>query len=100
HRGASRARRSGQAVLKRHVAFRLRGRLQARGGRGGGSGGCGGGGLRKMGHPNGGRPFEVLASSTAGASGPFTLRDDVIKFPDGPEARYTVLVNPDSAFIV
>jgi 8-oxo-dGTP pyrophosphatase MutT (NUDIX family) len=42
----------------------------------------------------------VLASSTAGTSGPFTLRDDVIKFPDGPEARYTVLVNPDSAFIV
>jgi 8-oxo-dGTP pyrophosphatase MutT (NUDIX family) len=41
-----------------------------------------------------------LASSTAGTSGPFTLRDDVIRFPDGPEARYTVLVNPDSAFIV
>jgi ADP-ribose pyrophosphatase len=28
------------------------------------------------------------------------LRDDVIRFPDGPDARYTVLVNPDSAFIV
>jgi len=42
----------------------------------------------------------VLASSTAGTSGPFPLRDDVIRFPDGPEARYTVLVNPDSAFIV
>ncbi|HXC78971.1 MAG TPA: NUDIX hydrolase [Candidatus Acidoferrum sp.] len=41
-----------------------------------------------------------MASSTAGTSGPFTLRDDVIKFPDGPEASYTVLVNPDSAFIV
>jgi NTP pyrophosphohydrolases including oxidative damage repair enzymes len=36
----------------------------------------------------------------AGDSGPFTLRDDVIRFPDGAEARYTVLVNPDSAFIV
>jgi 8-oxo-dGTP pyrophosphatase MutT (NUDIX family) len=36
----------------------------------------------------------------AGQSGPFTLRDDVIKFPDGPDALYTVLVNPDSAFIV
>jgi len=36
----------------------------------------------------------------AGQSGPFTLRDDVIRFPDGAEARYTVLVNPDSAFIV
>jgi len=33
-------------------------------------------------------------------SGPFTLRDDVIRFPDGLEARYTVLVNPDSAFVV
>jgi ADP-ribose pyrophosphatase len=36
----------------------------------------------------------------AGNSGPFTLRDDVIRFPDGAEARYTVLANPDSAFIV
>lgn len=36
----------------------------------------------------------------AGDSGPFTLRDDVIRFPDGAEARYTVVVNPDSAFIV
>ncbi len=42
----------------------------------------------------------MTATSTAGTSGPFTLRDDVIRFPDGPEARYTVLVNPDSAFIV
>ena len=42
----------------------------------------------------------MVASSTAGASGPFTLRDDVIRFPNGPDARYTVLVNPDSAFIV
>ena len=36
----------------------------------------------------------------AGQSGPFTLRDDVIRFPDGAETKYTVLVNPDSAFIV
>jgi len=36
----------------------------------------------------------------AGRSGPFTLRDDVIRFPDAVEARYIVLVNPDSAFIV
>lgn len=36
----------------------------------------------------------------AGRSGPFTLRDDLIRFPDGAEARYTVLVNPDSAFVV
>lgn len=35
-----------------------------------------------------------------GSSGPFTLRDDVIRFPDGAEARYTVLSNPDSAFVV
>lgn len=42
----------------------------------------------------------VAASSVVGTSGPFTLRDDVIRFPDGAEARYTVLVNPDSAFIV
>jgi len=36
----------------------------------------------------------------AGGSGPFALRDDVIRFPDGTEAVYTVLVNPDSAFVV
>jgi 8-oxo-dGTP pyrophosphatase MutT (NUDIX family) len=36
----------------------------------------------------------------AGKSGPFTLRDDVIRFPDGAEALYTVVANPDSAFIV
>jgi 8-oxo-dGTP pyrophosphatase MutT (NUDIX family) len=41
-----------------------------------------------------------VATSTAGASGAFRLRDDVIRFPDGPEARYTVLVSPDSAFVV
>jgi 8-oxo-dGTP pyrophosphatase MutT (NUDIX family) len=35
-----------------------------------------------------------------GQSGPFALRDDVIHFPDGTEAVYTVLVNPDSAFVV
>lgn len=28
------------------------------------------------------------------------MRDDVIRFPDGAEALYTVLANPDSAFIV
>jgi 8-oxo-dGTP pyrophosphatase MutT (NUDIX family) len=35
-----------------------------------------------------------------GRSGPFELRDDTIRFPDGAEARYTVLTNPDSAFVV
>lgn len=42
----------------------------------------------------------MVSTSTAGQSGPFTLRNDVIKFADGPAALYTVLVNPDSAFIV
>ena len=35
-----------------------------------------------------------------GRSGRFELRDDVIKLPDGAEARYTVVTNPDSAFVV
>jgi 8-oxo-dGTP pyrophosphatase MutT (NUDIX family) len=56
--------------------------------------------VSKLSHPGGGRPFEVVSTSTAGTSGPFALREDVIRFPDGPEATYTVLVNPDSAFIV
>jgi ADP-ribose pyrophosphatase len=36
----------------------------------------------------------------AGRSGPFVLREDNIRFPDGAEAVYTVLANPDSAFVV
>jgi len=36
----------------------------------------------------------------AGGSGPFVLREDTIRFPDGAEAVYTVLANPDSAFVV
>ena len=35
-----------------------------------------------------------------GRSGPFALREDVIRFPDAVEAVYTVLANPDSAFVV
>jgi ADP-ribose pyrophosphatase len=35
-----------------------------------------------------------------GASGQFVLRDEVIRFPDGTEALYTVVTNPDSAFVV
>jgi len=35
-----------------------------------------------------------------GRSGPFELREDVIRFPDGAAAKYTVLTNPDSAFVV
>lgn len=30
----------------------------------------------------------------------FVLRDDVIRFPDGAEALYGVVENPDSAFVV
>ena len=35
-----------------------------------------------------------------GRSGQFELRDDAIKFPDGTEALYSVVTNPDSAFVV
>jgi ADP-ribose pyrophosphatase len=41
-----------------------------------------------------------VATKIAGRSGPFALREDVIRFPDGAEAVYTVLSNPDSAFVV
>jgi ADP-ribose pyrophosphatase len=35
-----------------------------------------------------------------GRSGHFELRDEAIRFPDGAEAVYTVVANPDSAFVV
>ncbi len=35
-----------------------------------------------------------------GRSGPFEIRDDVIELPDGVRAVYTVITNPDSAFVV
>lgn len=35
-----------------------------------------------------------------GRNGQFVLRDDAIKFPDGTEALYSVVTNPDSAFVV
>lgn len=35
-----------------------------------------------------------------GTSGRFELRDDVIRFPKGEHAVYTVVANPDSAFVV
>jgi len=41
-----------------------------------------------------------VSSTTAGRSGPFVIRNDVIRFPDGTEALYTVVTNPDSAFVV
>jgi ADP-ribose pyrophosphatase len=41
-----------------------------------------------------------VGTSVAGRSGPFVIREDVIRFPDGAEATYTVVSNPDSAFVV
>jgi len=41
-----------------------------------------------------------VSTAIAGRSGPFALREDVIRFPDGAEAVYTVMANPDSAFVV
>lgn len=41
-----------------------------------------------------------MSTSIAGQSGPFTLREDVVRFPDGVEALYTVIASPDSAFVV
>lgn len=35
-----------------------------------------------------------------GRSGQFELREDEIRFPDGADALYTVVTNPDSAFVV
>jgi len=42
----------------------------------------------------------VAGTNSRGTSGAFELRDDAIRFPDGAEARYTVVENPDSAFVV
>lgn len=35
-----------------------------------------------------------------GRSGHFELREDLIRLPDGAEASYTIVTNPDSAFVV
>ncbi len=56
--------------------------------------------MSKLPHPARGRPFEVVRTTTAGRSERFEIRDDVIRFPDGAEAMYTVVTNPDSAFVV
>jgi 8-oxo-dGDP phosphatase len=42
----------------------------------------------------------VAGTNSRGTSGSFELRDDAIRFPDGAEAVYTVVENPDSAFVV
>ncbi|TMC00739.1 MAG: NUDIX hydrolase [Chloroflexi bacterium] len=41
-----------------------------------------------------------MSSKVAGRSGPFVIQEDDIRFPDGAEAVYTVVTNPDSAFVV
>jgi ADP-ribose pyrophosphatase len=42
-----------------------------------------------------------VGTTVRGRSGPFELREDVIRFPKGVvEANYTVLSSPDSAFMV
>jgi 8-oxo-dGTP pyrophosphatase MutT (NUDIX family) len=42
----------------------------------------------------------MAGTTVRGRSGPFELREDVIRFADGVEATYSVLANPDSAFVV
>ena len=41
-----------------------------------------------------------MSTAIAGRSGSFVMREDVIKFPDGAEATYSVVTNPDSSFVV
>ena len=42
----------------------------------------------------------MTGTTHRGTSGLFELRDDRIRFPDGSEALYTVITNPDSCFVV
>lgn len=42
----------------------------------------------------------MIRSEHRGHSGLFDLREDLIRFPDGSEALYTVITNPDSCFVV
>ena len=42
----------------------------------------------------------VVDSAARGRTAQFVLREDTIRFPDGVEALYAVVENPDSAFIV
>lgn len=42
----------------------------------------------------------MVSTTVAGRSGPFALREDVIRFPDGDDTVYSVMSNPDSAFVV
>ncbi len=42
----------------------------------------------------------ITGTTVRGRSGQFELRDDQIRLPDGAEAVYSVVTNPDSSFIV
>lgn len=42
----------------------------------------------------------MVSTAIAGRAGQYVVRNDVIRFPDGAEATYTVVTNPDSAFVV
>ena len=42
----------------------------------------------------------MAGTTSQGTSGLFDLREDQIRFPDGTEALYTVITNPDSCFVV
>ena len=42
----------------------------------------------------------VVDSAARGRTSQFVLREDTIRFPDGVEALYAVVENPNSAFIV
>lgn len=42
----------------------------------------------------------MIRTEHRGRSGLFELRDDLIRFPDGSEALYSVITNPDSCFVV
>ena len=41
-----------------------------------------------------------MGSVARGSAGPFRLRTDTIRFPDGAEVPYHVITNPDSVFVV
>ena len=42
----------------------------------------------------------MLSSRVDGRAGPFSLREDLIRYPTGEEVPYYVVVNPDSVFVV
>jgi ADP-ribose diphosphatase len=42
----------------------------------------------------------VVGTGLTSRSGPFALREDLIRYPTGQEVPYYVVVNPDSVFVV